>query len=427
MANSLNNYLNISKASWSPHNSDTKLVNHYSIPNFDQGAPQEELAKDIKSNKFLISQPCILISKLNPEKPRIWLIENLLPGVSVCSTEFVVLIPKKIDDLRYLYFQLKSDKVGSRLRETATGTSNSHQRVRPDAILEIEVPWIEDDKQRTQAADFLWDLEMKAQLNDSMSKTLESLARAIFNSWFVDFEPVKAKEAGSKPSGLDAGTASLFPDSLEDSELGPIPKDWEVLPAGELFSIGIGRTPPRKESEWFSKGNSGVPWVSIRDMGMFGTFSQATSECLTEAAVVKFRVPVVPENTVLMSFKLTVGKLCITDVPVVTNEAIAHFRIPSDGRLDSYFAYLWLSQYDMRTLDSTSSIGTATNSGVIRNIKFLVPPQELLSHFHKTIAPVFKKLKILRQQSTTLMDLRDSLLPRLVSGTQKISKEMLAQ
>jgi type I restriction enzyme S subunit len=289
--------------------------------------------------------------------------------------------------------------------------------------LKIRIP---EMRVQNMVSEILNTIDSKIVATKETSKTLEEIAETIFKSWFLDFDPVRAKMAGEKPSGMDDATAALFPESMEVSDLGLIPKGWSVLPAGELFDIGIGRTPPRKESMWFSKEDEGMPWVSIRDMGTFGVFSESTSECLTEAAVEKFRVPVVPEQTVLMSFKLTVGKLCITDRPLVTNEAIAHFRVPTDGRLDSNYAYLWLNRYDMRTLDSTSSIGTATNSGVIRNIKFLVPSREVVLHFQNTIAPIFKSLQSLHEQSTTLTHLRDALIPRLVSGELQIPEEMLA-
>ena len=147
-------------------------------------------------------------------------------------------------------------------------------------------------------------IDDKIACNNALSKTLESMAQTIFKSWFIDFDPVKAKMAGKKPAGMDAATAALFPDSMEESELGLIPKGWDVRPAAELFEVGIGRTPPRKEPQWFCMGTEGIPWVSIRDMGTFETYSHVTNESLTQAAVDKFKVPIVPENTVLMSFMM---------------------------------------------------------------------------------------------------------------------------
>jgi type I restriction enzyme S subunit len=283
-----------------------------------------------------------------------------------------------------------------------------------------------DFETQTAISKILRNIEGKIAINNALSKTLEDIAQTIFKSWFIDFDPVKAKMNGEKPVGMDAETAAHFPDSFEESELGLIPKGWEVKCASELFEVGIGRTPPRKETEWFCGGSDGVPWVSIRDMGTFETYSHDTNEALTLDAVKRFKVPLVPENTVLMSFKLTVGKLCITDRELVTNEAIAHFRITNESPIESFYTYLWLRNIEMGNLDSTSSIGTATNSGVIKQIEFLVPTKRVLACFLNTVNPVFNELKALRRQSSNLIQLRDSLLPRLISGELQIPEEMLA-
>jgi type I restriction enzyme S subunit len=303
-------------------------------------------------------------------------------------------------------------------------TTMGHVTIANLKTVEVSIP--KDLTKQRCIASYLESLDNSLNLYRRKGKTLEVVAQTIFKSWFIDFDPVKAKMAGEKPSGMDAATAALFPDSLEETELGLVPSGWNVKPAADLFEVGIGRTPPRKEPEWFCKGTEGIPWVSIRDMGTFETYSHATNEGLTQAAVDKFKVPVVPENTVLMSFKLTVGKLCISDVDLVTNEAIAHFRISQSSPLNTFYTYLWLSNLDMGSLDSTSSIGTATNSGVIRQIKFLVPPKGLLDNFHDKVSSIFSQLKLLRKQTTNLVLLREALLPRLISGELQIPKEILA-
>jgi len=101
-------------------------------------------------------------------------------------------------------------------------------------------------------------LEDKIELNRRMNATLEAMARALFQSWFVDFDPVRAKLDGHKPAGLDEATATLFPASFQDSTLGHIPKGWEVKTADEVSTVGIGKTPPRLEQHWFSENPADV-------------------------------------------------------------------------------------------------------------------------------------------------------------------------
>lgn len=375
-------------------------------------------AEDVDSQKQRFYEGDILFGKLRPYFRKV----VIAPFDGICSTDIWVVKPVVASDRDFVFYWMASDGFVTRATNASEGTRMP--RAKWDWVSCFELPATSLENRRTIGR-ILRTIDEKISVNRSISKTQEETAQAIFKSWFVDFDPVKAKMAGEKPVGMDDATAALFPDSMEDSELGPIPKGWECKTADNIFSVGIGRTPPRKEPEWFCEGGDGVDWVSIRDMGSYGVFSSGTSEGLTEEAVKKFRVPIVPKGTVLMSFKLTVGKLCITDRDLVTNEAIAHFKQNESSPISSLFAYLWLSNHDMESLDSTSSIGTATNSGLVKAIKFLIPSEHTISHFESLASPLFNQIESLTAQSRKLVELRDSLLPRLISGELRIPDEML--
>ena len=106
--------------------------------------------------------------------------------------------------------------------------------------------------------------------------------------------------------------------NLKYSEIGYIPKEWEILSLKEVSNVAIGKTPPRKEQECFSTNPKDIKWVSIKDLGNCGTFIFDTSEYLTKEAINKFNVKIIPKNTVLLSFKLTVGRIAITTEDMVT-------------------------------------------------------------------------------------------------------------
>jgi type I restriction enzyme S subunit len=160
-------------------------------------------------------------------------------------------------------------------------------------------------------------------------------------------------------------------------------------------------------------------------MGTYGVFSESTGEGLTLNAVEQFKVPKVPEGSVLFSFKLTVGKVCITDQEVVTNEAIAHFKRRSSLTPSPSYTYLWLSLFDATSLDSTSSIATATNSQHIKSIRFLIPSIEVSTAFESFAVPIFDQIRNLTHENRVLTKLRDTLLPRLISGELEIPEELL--
>lgn len=185
-------------------------------------------------------------------------------------------------------------------------------------------------------------------------------------------------------------------------------------PICSYFDISIGKTPPRKEQWWFTSNTSDVSWVSISDMGSCGTYISSSSEFLTREAVNKFNVVVVPNNTVILSFKLTVGRLAITDGDLTTNEAIAHFKT-EDKSINPYL-YFYLRNYKYETLGSTSSIATAVNSKIIKSMPFLVPHEADLHKFNELAVPLMEKIKLLEQENKHLSQLRDTLLPKLMSG-----------
>jgi type I restriction enzyme S subunit len=197
-------------------------------------------------------------------------------------------------------------------------------------------------------------------------------------------------------------------------------EEWVTDTLGKLFDIGIGRTPPRKEHHWFSENPLDIKWVSIKDMGNSGVYISSVSEYLTKEAVDRFSIPIIPENTVMLSFKMTIGRLAITTEKMLSNEAIAHFKVKKNSKLFSEFLYLYLKTYQWEQLGSTSSIVEAINSQMIKEMEIIIPEENLLIGFKKIVEPYFQKIKSNQTQIRTLTALRDTLLPKLMSGELRV-------
>ena len=187
----------------------------------------------------------------------------------------------------------------------------------------------------------------------------------------------------------------------------------------EYFNISIGKTPPRKEPQWFSHNENDFTWVSISDMGNCGIYIKNSSEYLTKEAVARYNVKVIPDNTVLLSFKLTVGRVAITNGEMTTNEAIAHFI--TDKKEINEYLYCYLKYFNYQTMGSTSSIATAVNSKIIKGMPFVIPTDNELKNFHRMTAPMFAQIKANQAENDTLIALRDKLLPKLMSGEIDVS------
>ena len=265
------------------------------------------------------------------------------------------------------------------------------------AVPSLTVPVIEDidillPSKATQdkVISVLKSLDDKIEVNRRINDNLEQQAQALFKSWFVD------------------------------SELGMIPENWRVCSAETIFKINIGKTPPRKEQQWFTNINNGnVKWISISDLGSNEIFIEDSKEYLTKEAISKFNIIVVPEDTILVSFKLTIGRVGISNCELTTNEAVARFYLPK-----SYFreyTYLSLKNYNYARLGSTSSIATAVNSKIIKNMKLLIPPVTIISEFSKRINPLFNAIRIYENEIRNLSKIRNTLLPKLMSGELKIN------
>ncbi len=322
-----------------------------------------------------------LVSNIRPYFKKIW--KASFSGG--CSADILVFKAKENISKDYLYYVLADDEFFKYSMATSKGT----KMPRGDKVSIMEYP-IKLPPLPTQQkiAAILSSLDDKIELNNKINTNLEQQAQALFKNWFVDFEPFGGK----------------------------MPEGWKECKAEEYFEITIGKTPPRKEQEWFSeeKTDQTIKWVSISDMGSCGTFISDSSEYLTTDAVSKFNVKVVPANTVLLSFKLTVGRIAITDDEMCTNEAIAHFGT-KDKAINEYL-YLYLKNFNYQTMGSTSSIATAVNSKIIKAMLFILPDEKTINNFHQTTNSLFEKIREHQHENRTLSTIRDTLLPKLMNG-----------
>ena len=301
-------------------------------------------------------------------------------------------------DVQYLvyYFHTREGQYKILANASQVGVPALARATSTFRLIDIKLPLLDDQR---RIASILSSLDRKIELNNKINADLEEMAQAIFKNWFVDFEPFKDGK-------------------FVDSELGMIPEGWKVGRADDFYQINIGKTPPRKEHIWFSTNPADKIWVSIANMGNSGIFISDSSEYLTKEAVDRHNIIMVPRNTILLSFKLTVGRVAIADKELTTNEAIARFILSDDKYME--YLYLYLKKYDYNSLGSTSSIATAVNSKTIKGMQMLQPSDNVIDAFHIQVNPIFEKIRSLTKENSRLSLLRDTLLPRLMSGELEV-------
>lgn len=305
-------------------------------------------------------------------------------GIECCLGQRMVLLRanERICDKHYLLYGLQSQVVQHQISwSEGTGTTVSNLRI--PHLEQIGVPYVPLNQQK-KISSVLYTLEDKIENNRKLNDNLLEQVMALYHHIF-------AENAAGRT----------------------------VCKANEYFDIAIGKTPPRKEHQWFSTEKGNVTWVSISDMGNSGLYISDSSEYLTPDAVSKFNVAVIPDNTVLLSFKLTVGRITITEGEMTTNEAIAHFKT-SNPAINPYL-YCYLKDFNYQSLGSTSSIATAVNSKIIKAMPFVIPGETELKQFNEIALPAFSMIKANQAEIRNLAETRDSLLPRLMSGELDVS------
>ena len=315
----------------------------------------------------------------------------------IANNMFKIAPDESIVTKEYLYWFLYQDSVYKILMANQSSSTMPAISFKMLSCVNVRVPSFDMQEQISSFFDYIDD---KIAVNRRICENLEAQAQALFKHWFIDFAPFKNGK-------------------FVESELGMIPEGWRVGKAEDFYTINIGKTPPRAERQWFSesKGKNKI-WISISDMGCCGTFISDSKEYLTPEAQSKFNIVMVPAGTILLSFKLTIGRVAIADNELTTNEAIARFILPNSDYRE--FTYLYLKQYKYGSLGSTSSIATAVNSKIIKSMLFLMPSPEVMAKFSNVVGNLFDEMKILSKESSRLATLRDTLLPKLMSGQIKV-------
>jgi type I restriction enzyme S subunit len=263
----------------------------------------------------------------------------------------------------------------------------------------------------------LGSLDDKIELNRKTNETLEAMAKALFKSWFVDFDPVRAKAEG-RPTGLPAEISDLFPDSFEDSELGEIPSGWRVAPVGDVVECVGGSTPSTNEIEYWDGGE--YFWATPKDLSSLSEpFLLDTAKKITADGVQRISSGILPVGTILLSSRAPVGYVAAACVPVSINQGF--IALKSNGLMSSAYLLNWCLSNVQQFKDRASGTTFAEISkAAFRPIPLLVPSEQVARLFSDKAQTLYERVVSTMRQSTLLAATRDALLPKLISGEIRI-------
>ena len=275
-----------------------------------------------------------------------------------------------------------------------------------------------DIAEQKAIARVLGTLDDKIELNRRMNETLEAMARALFKSWFVDFEPVRAKMEGRDP-GLPRHLADLFPDRLVDSKIGEIPEGWTVSTIGEEVDAVGGATPSTKEPAYWSGGQN--HWASPKDLSKLSSpVLLETDRKITDAGVEKIGSGLLPVGTVLLSSRAPIGYLAIAEVPTAVNQGF--IAMVCKNCLPNLYVLFWCYEnLDYIKGISGGSTFAEISKKTFRPIPLTVPSNEVLSAYDELIHPLYDQIVMNTKEFEKLISLRDELLPNLISGKFRVT------
>jgi len=339
---------------------------------------------------------------------------------SNCSDLVIVRCGNEINN-RFLCYYVNS-AASSHISAHIVGAVQQHFNVASAKAMEIALPSLSEQK---AIAHILGTLDDKIEQNRKTNETLEAIAKALFKSWFVDFDPVRAKAEGC-PTGLPAEISDLFPDSFEDSELGEIPSGWEVKAISNLCrSISSGGTPSRKNSEYWIGGT--ISWFKTGELR--DSFLLESEERITQAGLNESSCKYFDKGDILFAlYGATVGKMGIVTAPSTANQAAACLRPLEEIGTPFLEGMLYATRERLMNI-ATGAAQQNLYLGVVKEHAVVAPCKPLPKMFSQLVDPINQRRLCCLKESSSLSSFRDALLPKLISGEIRIpdAKKMLEE
>ncbi|MCW9681832.1 restriction endonuclease subunit S [Dolichospermum planctonicum UHCC 0167] len=347
------------------------------------------------------------------------------PNQKACLGQRTVLIRtnKEKLDSRYLLYLLLTPQMRYKMMSKSEGSTVSHLNM--SDIRNLEIPKLPPLSEQKAIAHILSSFDDKIELNRQMNETLEAMARAIFKSWFVDFDPVSAKRSGRQPAGMDTATADLFPDEFEESSLGLIPKGWKVTEIGNICQITQGYS--FKSKDFSIDGDILVRLGNFTENGTL-SFTENNTKFFNQECREKFKLN--PGDLVMCLSDVTQKGLILGKTGFIPNDNRQYLLNQRVAKIDAvktlkfflHFTFISnsFSLYAINSANATTVLNLSSKS--ITEYKLVLPHEQVLDVFSKIIDSLYEKKDSNVKESKILYQIRDTLLPKLMSGEIRVKE-----
>lgn len=391
-----------------------------------------------KVNQFLKNDT--LFSNIRTYFRKVWFASfdgGSSPDVLIFRTKDVEVL-----DPRFLYYLISDQKFIDYSDKTSKGAKMP--RGDKSAILNYKtyLPTLSVQKRISK---ILSDLDDKIYLNNQTNQTLESIAQAIFKSWFIDFDPVRAKIA-AKQEGKDPelaamcaisgkseteleqmakddfaelqATSALFPDELVESELGEVPKGWDKYSLSKMITLIGGGTPKRSEPDYW---NGNIYWFSVKDVPKESdTFVIRTEERITELGLNKSSTKLLPVGTTIITARGTVGKIALVGHEMAMNQSC--YGVQGINGVKQFMTYYLIKNaVEVLKKNTHGAVFDTITQATFETVVSIKPDIQILNLFECKVEKIMDQIKNNLYQNHSLIEIRDTLLPKLLSGELDVS------
>lgn len=295
----------------------------------------------------------------------------------------------------YLYYQLQSSHFKSYIHLMSTGSTIKHISLKTMREYVFELPSLTDQR---RIVSILSSLDRKIELNNKINADLEEMAQAIFKNWFVDFE--------------------LFKDGkFVDSELGMIPEGWKVGRLDEIADVVGGSTPSKAKPEYYTQ--KGIAWLTPKDLSNHPAVYTSRGEIdITEEGYNSTSTKLMPKGTILFTSRAPIGYISIAQNDICTNQG---FKSLVPKKAGTCFLYCFLKYVTPEIENkSTGSTFKEASGALMKSLQVIMPDQKVFEEFEEIVSPLFARIESLEKENSRLSLLRDTLLPRLMSGELEV-------
>ena len=301
----------------------------------------------------------------------------------------------EIVESSYLYYQLQSPHFKSYIHLMSTGSTIKHISLKTMRDYVFELPSLEDQR---HIASILSSLDRKIEMNNKINADLEEMAQAIFKNWFVDFEPFKDGK-------------------FVDSELGMIPEGWKVGRLDEIADVVGGSTPSKAKPEYYTQ--KGIAWLTPKDLSNHPAVYTSRGEIdITEEGYNSTSTKLMPKGTILFTSRAPIGYISIAQNDICTNQG---FKSLVPKKAGTCFLYCFLKYVTPEIENkSTGSTFKEASGALMKSLQVIMPEQKVFEDFEEIVCPLFARIESLEKENSRLSLLRDTLLPRLMSGELEV-------